>query len=159
MKLDKFDVRILSTLQQQGRLANARLADVVGLSSSATWERVQRLERNGFIRGYHADIAIGRIPEVAQVVVPVVLSKHRANDFRRFEQAVSEVDEVAECLAVGGGVDYVLRFVVADAGRYQELMDQLLSADIGIERYWSYVVTKPVKPFAGFPLERLLSAD
>jgi hypothetical protein len=56
---------------------------------------------------------------------------------------------------VGGEIDYLLRFVVPDVTTYQETIERVLSADLGIERYWTYIVTKTVKPFAGIPLEAL----
>lgn len=158
MKLDKFDKRILETLQAEGRLPTARLAEKVGLTSSPTWERVRKLEEAGIIRGYHADVALERLTKVTVIIVPVALENHRAQDFRRFEQAIEKIPEIVEATAVGGGVDYVLRFVVPDIDHYQEIIEQLLRADLGIQRYWTYVMTKQVKPYAGAPLGHLIRA-
>lgn len=159
MKLDRFDLKILEALQAEGRLPAARLAERVGLSSSPTWERVRKLEECGVLRGYHADIAVEQLAQVTTVVVPVVLENHRAQDFRRFEQLIEKTPEIIECWAVGGGVDYVLRFLVPNIDAYQALIEQLLHADVGIQRYWSYIVTKSIKPFAGFPLSRIAHTD
>ncbi len=74
-----------------------------------------------------------------------MLAGHRAEDFRRFEDAMEDMREVRTCWALGGGVDYMLRLVVADVDAYQRLMDRLLDAGLGIERYYGYIVTKPVK--------------
>jgi Lrp/AsnC family transcriptional regulator of ectoine degradation len=156
MKLDKFDLKILEALQGDGRLPTARLADEVGLTSSPTWERVRKLEEAGILRGYHADVAVERLTQLTHIIVPVTLDTHRAPDFRRFEQAIAAIPEIVECWAVGGEVDYVLRFVVSNIEAYQAAIERTLKADLGIERYWSYVVTKSVKPFAGVPVGRLL---
>lgn len=156
MKLDKFDVKILQSLQSNGRQPTARLADEVGLTPSPTWERVRKLEQDGVLRGYHADIAVELLADVTHIIVSVSLEKHRSQDFRRFEQVVAETPEIVECWAVGGDVDYILRFVASDIAAYQDLMDRALRAEVGIERYWTYIVTKSVKPFAGVPLDRLL---
>lgn len=156
MKLDKFDLKILAALQDDGRLPTSRLAEQVGLTSSPTWERVRRLEEAGILRGYHADLAVERLASLTLVIVPVALENHRAQDFQRFEQAIDKIPEVVECWAVGGGVDYLLRFAVPSVEAYQALMERLLQAGIGIQRYWSYIVTKPIKPFTGFPVARLL---
>lgn len=159
MKLDRFDLKILAALQLDGRLPNSRLAQKVGLSSSPTWARVRRLEQAGVVRGYHADIAAERLGPLALIIVPVALENHRDQDFRRFERAIEKIPEVVECWAVGGGVDYVLRFAVPSVDAYQALIERLLQADVGIQRYWTYIVTKPIKPFAGIPIAQLLEAE
>lgn len=156
MKFDKFDLKLLQALQVNGRQPTARLAEELGLSPSPTWERMRKLEEAGVLRGYHADVAIERITQFIHVIVSVTLATHRAQDFRRFEQAVTTIPEVVECWAVSGEVDYVLRFVVADIPAFQDVIERALRADVGIERYWTYVVTKSVKPFAGVPLGRLI---
>jgi Lrp/AsnC family transcriptional regulator, regulator of ectoine-degradation genes len=155
MKLDRFDLKILEALQADGRLPASRLAERVGLSSSPTWERVRKLEEAGVVRGYHADIAVEQLTPVTTVIVPVVLENHRTQDFKRFQQLVEKTPEIVECWAVGGGVDYVLRFLVPSVDSYQALIERLLQADVGIQRYWSYIVTKSVKPFAGLPISLL----
>jgi len=155
MKLDRFDIAILKCLQTDGRMPTARLAEHIGLSSSPTWARVRRLEEAGIIRGYHADLSVECLNRLLHFVVTLNLESHRAQDRRRFEQAVVAVPEVVECWAVGGEIDYLLRFVVPDVTTYQEAIERVLSADLGIERYWTYIVTKAVKPFGGVPLERL----
>jgi Lrp/AsnC family transcriptional regulator of ectoine degradation len=149
----------LQVLQADGRKSTASLAEEVGLTSSPTWERVRKLEQTGILRGFHADVAVEQLTTIAVVIVPVTLEYHRAQDFRRFELEVQKTPEIVECWAVGGGVDYVLRFAVRTIDEYQSLMERLLQADIGIQRYWSYVVTKAIKPFAGFPIEMLIASD
>jgi Lrp/AsnC family transcriptional regulator of ectoine degradation len=73
------------------------------------------------------------------------LGSHRAADFRRFEAAVAATPEITDCWSVGGGVDYFLKFSCADVDSYQRLVDQMLDADIGLKRYFTFVVTKAVK--------------
>ena len=156
MKLDKFDVKILEALQEDGRLPTARLAEQVGLTSSPTWERVRKLEEAGILRGYHADVAIEKLTQLVHVLVPVTLENHRAPDFKRFEQAILALPEVVEGWAVGGEVDYVLRFVMNDLDAYQAAIERALRSELGIARYWTYVVTKPIKPYSGVSLATLL---
>lgn len=158
MKLDKFDLEILEALQSDGRLPTARLAEQVGLTTNPTWERVRKLEANGILRGYHADLAMERLARYTLILVPVVLESRRPQDCRHFEQAVEKVPEIVECWAVGGAVDYVLRVAVQGIDDYQAIMERLLLSDLGIQRYWSLIVTKLVKPFTGIPVTRLLGA-
>lgn len=156
MKLDKFDLKILRALQADGRQPTARVAEEVGLSASPTWERVRKLEEAGVLRGYHADIAIEELATLTHVIVQVTLESHRAENFIRFEQAIATIPEVVECWAVGGEVDYVLRCVVSNIDSYQQVIERVLHAELGIQRYWTHVVTKAIKPFRGVPLQQLL---
>ncbi len=145
VKLDAIDLRILSALQRHGRLSKARLAALVNLSASPAWTRLRRLEEAGIVRGYHADVDIGRIASATMVLVEITLKQHRYADFARFERHVRGIDEIVECHATGGGVDYVMKVVVPGIEAYQGLIDRLLIADIGIDRYFTYVVTREVK--------------
>lgn len=156
MKLDRFDLEILDALQSDGRLPTARLAARLGLTTNPTWERVRKLEAQGVLRGYHAELAMEQLAAYLQVIVPVVVESRRAQDCRLFEGAVARIPEIVECWAVDGPVDYMLRVAVARIDAYQAIMEYLLRPEFGIQRYWSYVVTKPVKPFTGLPLTRLV---
>jgi len=158
LKLDRYDLAILQKLQTEGRITKVALAEAVNLSSSPCWERLRRLEDAGFITGYQASLDLRKIAPVTEVIVEVTLSNHKAGDFRRFETAVQDVHEIVECLAIGGGIDYVMKLVVPDVDAYQRLMDRLLEAGIGIERYFGYIVTKPVKS-APPVLEGLIDAE
>jgi len=145
IKLDPTDLRILSAVQKHGRLSKARLAGLVNLSASPAWTRLKRLEVAGIVRGYHADVDIGRITSATMVLVEITLTQHRYADFERFERHVRGIDEIVECHATGGGVDYVMKVVVPGIEAYQGLIDRLLIADVGIDRYFTYVVTREVK--------------
>lgn len=158
MKFDEFDVKILVALQTDGRMTKLHLADRIGLSASPCWERLRRLEEAGFIRGYHAEVAIERLVKMSLVFVEVTLRAHEAQDFMRFERAIQNVPEVVECHATAGGFDYLMKVVTTDIEHYQNLIDELLETDIGIHRYFTYIVTKSIKRFMGYPLQRLLEA-
>jgi Lrp/AsnC family transcriptional regulator of ectoine degradation len=147
--LDAADIRILSAIQQHGQLSKTKLAEIVNLSPTPCWARLDRLKAAGFIRGYHADLALDRIVDFTQVVVTVALRQHRKQDFDRFEAHIRQLDEITECIATGGGMDYVMKVVVTGLPAFQSLMDSLLSADLGIDRYVTYIATRQVK--AGQP--------
>jgi len=143
--LDAADIRILAAIQTHGQLSKTKLAEIVNLSPTPCWARLDRLKAAGFIRGYHADIALERIADFTQVVVTVALRQHRKSDFDRFEVYIGELDEITECIATGGGMDYVMKVVVPGLPAFQSLMDSLLSADLGIDRYMTYIATRQVK--------------
>jgi Lrp/AsnC family transcriptional regulator of ectoine degradation len=154
--LDAADIRILSALQTYGQLSKTKLAEIVNLSPTPCWARLDKLKAAGFIRGYHADIALDRIVDFTQVVVTVALRQHRKQDFERFEAHIRQLDEITECIATGGGMDYVMKVVVPGLPAFQALMENLLAADLGIERYMTYIATRQIK--AGQPnLAKLVS--
>lgn len=142
LKLDRLDFKILAHLQRHGRITNVELADAVGLSASPCLARVKRLERNGFITGYGAHIALHKLGSALTVFTEVTLKDHRSNDFSRFEQRAKNVPEIVECHLVSGGYDYLVRFIARDVAHYQETMEAILESDFGIEKYFSYIVIK-----------------
>jgi Lrp/AsnC family transcriptional regulator of ectoine degradation len=145
LKLDRYDLAILRILARNGRITKSRLAEEVSLSISPAWERVRKLEECGVIRGYRAEFDWVGVVKASRIIVEVTLAKHTAQHMRRFEECVSATPEVVQCYATGGGVDYVLHVLTRDVDHYQRLIDAWLATDLGIERYFTYVVTKVVK--------------
>ncbi|SDL36967.1 transcriptional regulator, AsnC family [Franzmannia pantelleriensis] len=145
MKLDRYDLKILEILARDGRITKSKLAEAINLSVSPCWERVRRLEKAGVIEGYVARINSGVLVKRTPVWVQVELKQHSAESFQRFEALVHATPEVTECVAVGGGVDYLLKVEADSIDAYQRLIDAWLVSDIGIERYFTYIVTKTVK--------------
>lgn len=143
--LDPADIRILCALQQHGQLSKSKLAELVGLSSTPCWARFARLKKAGLIRGYHADLALSKIVDLSKVIVTVSLNSHRKADFERFEGHVQQFHEVVDCVATGGGMDYVMTVVTTSLPAFQSLMDKMLSAELKIDRYMTYIVTRQVK--------------
>ena len=155
LKLDERDLKILSILSREGRISKAELARRVNLSAAPAWERLKRLEDSGLITGYHAQIALRKLASHVTVFMAAELEGHRVTDFQLFERTLAPLDEVIACWAVGGGFDYILQIVTRDIDSYQRLVDHLLEARVGLARYFTYVVTKPVK-ISPPPLEQLL---
>jgi Lrp/AsnC family transcriptional regulator, regulator of ectoine-degradation genes len=143
--LDATDIRILSAVQRHGQLSKTKLAEIANISPTPCWARLARLKAAGFIRGYHADIALDRVCAFTQVVVTLSLAQHRKADFDRFETFVSDQDEIIECIATGGGMDYVMKVVCPSLDAFQALMESVLAAELGIDRYMTYIVTRSVK--------------
>jgi len=155
-KLDPIDLRILDAIQRDGRITKLALAEKVGLSPTPCWMRLRKLEKAGIVSGYHASVALRAIAPVATVLMEVTLANHRQADFDRFERVVRDVPEIVACWSVGGGVDYVLKVVARDIDAYQRLVDSLLEREIGIDRYFTYIVTKTVKDETVLPVADLL---
>jgi Lrp/AsnC family transcriptional regulator of ectoine degradation len=157
MKLDPIDLRILDAIQRDGRITKLALAERVGLSPTPCWMRLRKLEKAGIVSGYHARIALRQIAPIATVLMEVTLGAHRQADFDRFERAIRDIPEIVACWSVGGGVDYVLKVVARDIDAYQRLVDGLLEREIGIDRYFTYIVTKTVKEETALPVAELIA--
>ena len=143
--LDAIDIRILSAVQKHGQLSKSKLSEIVNLSPTPCWARLNKLKAAGLIRAYRAEIALGKIADLIQVVVTIALTHHRKSDFDRFETHVCNMSEVTECIATGGGMDYVLKIFSTNLAEFQTLMENLLVADLGIDRYMTYIVTREIK--------------
>lgn len=150
VKLDTYDLRILATVARRGRITKRALAEAVGLSPTPCWTRLARLEKAGLITGYHARIAPDAFGPLTTVMLEVTLRSHTRADFERFEAVICADPRVTACWSLGGGIDYLLRIVVRDIGEYQDIIDGWLARDLGIDRYFTYVVTKVVKQDEAF---------
>lgn len=153
MQIDARDIAILKVLADEGRITKAALADRVGLSPTPCWERLKKLEHAGLIEGYGARISLRKLGPHVTVFVAAELRDHTAASFRIFEDAIARQDEITACWAIGGGFDYIFQVVTRDIDAYQRLIDQMLEARIGLARYFTYIVTKPVKSPRLPPLE------
>jgi DNA-binding Lrp family transcriptional regulator len=151
-KLDQIDVHILAELQRQGRIDNKDLAELVGLTPSPCLKRVRALETAGYIRNYHAVLNLAKLGDPQVVFTQVTLANHRREDFLRFETAMLAVEELLEAHQVSGGFDYLLKFMTTDIAHYQTLMDDLLGRDLGITKYFSFIVLKSPILKVGYPL-------
>ncbi|GHC23911.1 AsnC family transcriptional regulator [Kushneria pakistanensis] len=157
VRLDRIDINILVQLQNDGRMTNVHLADAVGLSPSPCLQRVKRLEAAGYITAFQARLDLAKMMESVTVFTEVTLSDHRREDFLRFEQSIREIDELMECHLISGGYDYLLRFIARSITHYQSVMEQLIEREIGIEKYFSYIVIKSPIVKEQLPLRTLLS--
>lgn len=149
VKLDALDLEMLRILEVDGRISKVALADRLRLSPSSAFERMKRLEKDGVILAYRALLDRARVRKLLPVWVEVTLRRHHASDFALFERTVQTVPEITYCVALGGGIDYLLRVETTDIDNYQALIDRLLEMAIGIDRYFTYIVTKLVKDRPG----------
>jgi Lrp/AsnC family leucine-responsive transcriptional regulator len=154
VELDRTDLLLLAELQRGARLTNAELAERVHLSPSACLRRVQRLEREGVIAGYRAEVDPERLGLGLQAFVRVQLRHHEAAAVAAFGEFVNAWDEVVTCHALTGDMDYLLHVVVQDLEHFSRfLLDRLLT-QAGVADVNSSFVLRTVKAFKGMPLGR-----
>ncbi|MEO6359778.1 MAG: Lrp/AsnC family transcriptional regulator [Sphingomicrobium sp.] len=155
LKLDRMDFKILAHLQRMGRCSNVELADRVGLSASPCLTRVKRLQSIGVIEGFGVHLAMTKLGDFLIVFTEVTISNHRRKDLRRFEEAAKMFPEIMECYNVSGGYDFLLRIVARSVSHFQTVMESLLEADLGIEKFSSYIVLRVPFVKHEVPLDQL----
>ena len=152
LKFDRTDLAILAELQREGRLSNADLAERVKLSPSACLRRVQRLERDGVIAGYRAELEAERIGLGLQAFVRVQLRQHDPQTVDAFAAFVTGWDEVVACHALTGEMDYLLQVAVRDLEHFSRFLLDRLLGQAGVADVNSSFVLRTVKAMHGLPL-------
>jgi DNA-binding Lrp family transcriptional regulator len=150
--LDRIDLKILEALQRDGRITNRTLAKQVGLSPSACLARVNRLEEDGLILGYHARLAVDLIRPTLVIFAEVSFKRHFLTDFDKFDAFLATLPEVVEGSRVSGAYDYILKVVVQDIREWQALCLRLLEEE-SVEKISSHILMLEAKAFTGFPIK------
>jgi DNA-binding Lrp family transcriptional regulator len=154
MALDRFDRRILTALQKDGRISNVQLAASVNLSESACLRRVRALEEQGYIDHYTALLNQARAGLPGNVFVHIGLHREEQSELAAFEEAVKDIPEVMECYLMTGEFDYLLRVVVANMADFERIHKDALTRLPGVARVNSSVAIRTVQKSTELPLPR-----
>lgn len=154
VKLDKIDRRILSDLQDNGRITNVELAKRAGISAPPCLRRVRALEKSGFVRGYHADINAKALGYNVTVFAQVGLSSQAESDLEAFEDMVRGWKEVRECHMLAGEADFLLKIVAFDWDSYQEFLTSRLTPAPNVSHVKSALSIRTSKNEPGVPVEQ-----
>jgi len=149
--MDTLDHQILIALQRDGRQTNARLAELLGMSQSATLERVRRLEREGSIRDYRADVAPEALGVGLQAFVAAELHAHSRDHIEEFERGIVQVAGVRSCYHVTGRFDYLLHVAVRDLEHLGRLIKNDIAGISGVSKLETMLVLTEVKRDEGWP--------
>jgi DNA-binding Lrp family transcriptional regulator len=149
--LDEVDRQILAELQADGRMTNVELARRVGLSAPPCLRRVRRLEEEGIIRGYHADLDPVALGYEITFFALVGLESQKEAVLTAFEGAVREWPEVRECHMIRGGGDFLLRLVARDTAHENALTSRLTAAP-EVARVQTLQTIRTAKDEAGVPV-------
>ena len=153
MELDRYDRRILDTLQAEGRISNQELAERIGLSPSPCLRRVRALEESGVIVGYRALLDAKALGLTLLALVHISMDRHTPERFANFEQQVSVLPEVLECLLITGQeADYQLKVIVHDMDAYQALLLNKITRIEGVSGVHSSFVLRRVVDKTALPL-------
>src|SRR3954468_22020241 len=149
--LDEVDRQILAELQADGRMTNVELARRVGLSAPPCLRRVRRLEEEGIIRGYHADLDPVALGYEITFFALVGLESQKEAVLTSFEGTVREWPEVRECHMIRGGGDFLLRLVARDTAHENALTAKLTAAE-EVARVQTLQTIRTSKDEAGVPI-------
>ncbi|MGL6019794.1 MAG: Lrp/AsnC family transcriptional regulator [Gibbsiella quercinecans] len=155
-KLNSTDIKILALLQQDARITNQALAETIGMSASPCWRKVRQLEDDEVIQSYRAVLDRRKIGLGVMVFVRVSIDSHSEAEAKRFEQDVTDLDDVVACYSIGGDADFLLQVVARDLDSYAEFAMAVIRRLPGIKEMQSMFVLKEIKPFAEFPIKKPL---
>jgi Lrp/AsnC family leucine-responsive transcriptional regulator len=156
MKIDRFDIRILTALQEDGSLSNQEIADRVGLSASPCSRRIRLLHEAGIIASTVVRLAPDKLGLDLTVLIHIRMDRHTPERFNNFEKVISGFPEVQECyLITGQEADYQLKIIVPNMDEYQRvLLEKITRIDGVIGVHSSFVLRKTVDSTA-LPLQFL----
>ncbi len=152
--LGPIDVRILTALQQDGRITNQTLADQIGMSASPCWRRVRQLEEHRYIQGYRAVLDRRKIGLGVMVFIRISIDSHSEAEARKFEKEVMQLEDVVACYSIGGDADFLLQVVAPDLDSFADFAMTVVRRLPGIKEMQSMFVLKEIKPFASFPVKQ-----
>jgi len=151
--LDRTDYRILEILQQNGRITNVDLAEAVHLSPPPCLERVKRLEREGYIDRYVGILNPYKLNAGLLAFIQVTLHSTASKDLEKFNNAVTQLEQVQECHMVSGGFDYLIKVRASDMQDYRSFLGHELADIPNARETHTYVVMQEVKVESSIPLE------
>ena len=143
--MDDIDQRILRELQKDGRQTHQQLSDKVSLSPSPCARRIKRLEEDGYIRGYVAQIDEQKMGFSMSIFVSVKLDKQIDDLLVSFERAIALFPEVVDCWLMTGGFDYLLRVAVQDLDDFERFLTTRLTKVDGVTSIKSSIPIRRVK--------------
>ncbi len=150
--MNEIDRRLLRAMQRDGRISNVDLAKQVHLSPAACFERVKRLQRDGYVARYAALLDPRKVDRALLIFVEIKLDKMGGEVFEAFARAVQRHDEILGCHMVAGGFDYLIKVRVKDMAAYRSFLGNTLMRLPGVRETHTYAVMEEVKNTTDLPL-------
>src|ERR1700744_4217312 len=155
ISIDGFDLKILGALQDDGRLTNQQLADLVGLSASQCSRRRMRLEQEEVIAGYHADLESEALGFNLIALTPITLATHSPDNAKKFRALVNRVDDIQEAYSLTGDADYLLKAGLRDLKSMSDIVNNVLMPHQSVAHVRSSIVLDRLKESMKLPLKAL----
>jgi DNA-binding Lrp family transcriptional regulator len=142
--LDEVDKKILNLLQKNAKLTIKDLAEQLNLTTTPIFERIKRMEREGFISAYVALVNPQKVEKSQVVFCNISIRDYAPQNIQIFEEAVQKMPEVLECYHLAGTVDYQLKILVKDIQEYDLFVREFLKMPM-VRVQFSSIVLHPVK--------------
>lgn len=153
VSLDRFDLKILRELQDNGELSNQDLAERVGLTAAPCSRRVKQLQESGVIRDRVVRLNEKAIDLNLFVILHISMDKHIPERFEEFERTIQSLPEVMECyLITGHDADYQLKIAVPDMDRYQDILLGKITRIRGVTGVKSAFIMRKIVDSTAMPL-------
>ncbi|MEC8325101.1 MAG: Lrp/AsnC family transcriptional regulator [Pseudomonadota bacterium] len=152
IELDKTDKRILELLQSNGRLSSAKIASTLALSETPCWRRIKRLEEQGYIEGYQANLNRRKVGFGVMAFVQLTYIEHDEKTTKDFEQMILACDNVLTCYNMTGDADFLLQVVAKDLDDYSTFIDNVLRKLSGVSSIRSSISLKEIKSSSRLPI-------
>jgi len=152
VKLDHIDLKILESLQENGRITNVELAEKVGITAPPCLRRVRALEEEGYIQGYHADLNADKMGYGLVVFAMVGLHSQAENDLMAFEDMVMDLPLVREAYMLNGEIDFILKIVAKDLAEFQAFLTSELTPAPNVASVKTSLSIRCGKKLQGVPI-------
>ncbi len=148
--LDTIDITILRILQKDSKKTAKEIAAILNLTSSPVYERIRRLEKQGFIKKYVAILDKKLINRSITTICQVSMRYHNEAFIEKFEEQIQNLEEVQECYHMAGQVDFILKIHTKSLEEYHDFVKTKLSKIENIGVLNSTFVLKEIKHSSEF---------
>ncbi|MGQ8364747.1 Lrp/AsnC family transcriptional regulator [Glaciecola sp. 1036] len=150
--LDKKDIVILQKLQSDGRLSNAKLAADLSISEAACWRRIKSMEKEGYIKGYQANLDRSKLGFGVIAFVQITYVEHGIETTKQFEKVIQDSPNVLFCHNTTGDADFLLQVVAKDLDDYSRFVEHVLRKLKGVSSIRSSLSLREVTSTTRLPI-------
>jgi len=151
-RIDAIDKKILKELQSEGRISVVELSNRVNLTKTPRSDRVRRLENNGVIKAYRAELDPEQLSAGYVYFVQINLERTTSEMFNKFHAAIQRIPEIQSCHMIAGGFDYLLKIRTRDVAHYRKVLGENIATLPGVQQTHTYVVMETVKDETSLPI-------
>jgi len=152
LKPDELDIRIMQLLQENAKYTIKEISSYLHLTPTPVFERIKKLEADGFIKGYEARLDRKKVGKNLLVFCQVVLESHHRDKIKTFERDVVQFSEILECHHIAGNNDYLMKILVGNMDEYQNFIKNKLASLENIGKVQSSFVMSEIKSDHKIPL-------
>ena len=156
VKLDAINRKIISITHTRADISNQELADLVGLSNSACFQRVKALKEAGIFKSFHTDLYLERMVEHVLAYVEFTLETNDPQRRKAFEEVIEDIPEFMDCMRITGETDYISFTCCANTQTLSAICDKVSgNPKLGVKRIKTRIILERAKWYLGYPLKNL----